>query len=76
MCEVTAVTPLEIPDLEAATPEGSATGQQVSPLLMSIKKLVSQQAAVEPEGSFGMTPATERSSAGMVCLQKLPLFQP
>lgn len=76
MCEVSEITPLEIPDLEVATPEGSVNGQQVSPLLMSIKKLVSQQeVAGESEGSFGMTPATELSSAGMECSRKC-LFEP
>ncbi len=67
--KVSAPTPLDIPDSEdMATPEGSTGRQQLSPLLMSIKKLVSQQAAVESEASPIVTPAAEASSAGVTGL--------
>ena len=50
MASSAAVTPLEIP--EAGTPQASGDSQQVSPLLMSIKKLVSQQDALEAGGGL------------------------
>lgn len=55
---------LELPEAQAATPEGNANGQQISPLLMSIKKLVSHQDAIESEGSLTHTPAADGSIAG------------
>ena len=67
---------LEIPDSEVVTPEGSAGAQQVSPLLMSIKKLVSQQAAVESEHSLAITPGSENSNAGMRGSRSTYLAQP
>ena len=70
MCIGSALTPLDIPDSDnnIATPEGSSSAQQLSPLLMSIKKLVSHQAAVESEASPVATPAAETSSAGVAVL--------
>ncbi len=67
---------LEIPDSEAVTPEGRAGAQQISPLLMSIKKLVSQQAAVESEHSLAITPGSENSNAGMRGSRSTYLAQP
>lgn len=63
-----AIPYLDIPEAQAVTPEGSASGQQISPLLMSIKKLVSHQDAIESEGSLAHTPAANGSIAGIAFL--------
>ena len=52
-----AVTPLEIP--EAGTPQASGDSQQVSPLLMSIKKLVRHQDTLESGGGLMSTPSAD-----------------
>lgn len=61
MARSTAVARLEIP--EAGTPQASGDGQQASPLLMSIRKLVSHQDALESKGGLMSTPSADAGAS-------------
>ena len=65
MVEHSAPVQLEIPETQPATPRGSSDGQQASPLLMSIKKLVHHQEAVECAAVASGTSEASASSSGL-----------
>ena len=56
---------LEILESQPASPQGSVDGQQTSPLLMSIKKLVHHQEAVECAAVASRTSEASATSSGL-----------
>ena len=64
MVEHSGLRQLKIPETQPATPQGSADGQQASPLLMSIKKLVNHQEAIEGAAVASGSPAATANSSG------------
>ena len=72
MVEHSAPVQLEIPETQPATPQGSVDGQQASPLLMSIKKLVHHQEAVEGAALASGSPEASAKSSGAEIEQHCP----